>query len=299
MHFLTLTDLGADQIGSLIRRAIELKRMWRTRRQCPQIMTNRTLALVFEKSSTRTRVSFEVAATHFGGKSLFLNQTDSQLNRGESAEDTAKVLSSMVDIVVTRTVSHRTAEIYSESSAVPVINGLSDAYHPCQLLADLQTLQEAKGSIEGTVAAWIGDGNNMCITWAMAASLLGFKLRVCTPRSYAPDWSLVHNLDDDYVEVVDNPMDAARSADAVVTDAWISMGQEHEKNERLVAFEGFQVNPAVMEHASQDAIFMHCLPAYRGLEVDSDVIDGQCSVVWQEAENRLHAQKALIELLLK
>ncbi len=299
MQFLTLTDLEAEQIQRLLARSIELKQLWRAQRKCPQIMTNRTLALVFEKSSTRTRVSFEVAANHFGGRSLFLNQADSQLQRGESAEDTARVLSSMVDIVVTRTAAHATAAAYARLARVPVINGLSDACHPCQLLADLLTLTEIRTSLRDLKVAWIGDGNNMCVTWAMAASLMRFHLKVCTPPAYAPRWSLVSNLDSSFVEVAASPMDAAAGADAVVTDSWISMGQEQEKQQRMQAFEDFQVTSAVMACAAKNAVFMHCLPAYRGLEVAAQVIDGPQSVVWQEAENRLHAQKALIELLLQ
>ncbi len=299
MQFLTLIDLEAEQIQQLLARSIELKQLWRTQRKCPQIMANRTLALVFEKSSTRTRVSFEVAANHFGGRSLFLNQTDSQLQRGESAEDTARVLSSMVDIVVTRTAAHATAATYAQLSQVPVINGLSDAYHPCQLLADLLTLIEIRTTLHDLKVAWIGDGNNMCVTWAMAASLMGFHLKICTPPEYPPKWSLVSNLNPNWVEVVDSPTAAAAGADAVVTDCWISMGQEQEKHQRMQAFEAFRVTSAIMAGAAKDAVFMHCLPAYRGLEVDAQVIDGPQSVVWREAENRLHAQKALIELLIQ
>jgi len=298
-HFLTLDDLHRDEILALIDRAIDLKAMWNQHGECPQIMANRTMALVFEKASTRTRVSFEVAATQFGGNALFLSPGDSQLNRGESVEDTAKILSTMADIIVIRTASHATAQTYAAVSDIPVINGLSDSYHPCQLLADLQTLREVRGSLTNAVVTWIGDGNNMCVTWASAASILGFKLRVCTPESYAPDFSLIDGLNAEWVEICKDPYLASKDADVLVTDSWISMGQETQKQERLSAFENYQVTESLMRCASPDAIFMHCLPAYRGLEVDAAVIDGEQSVVWQEAENRLHAQKALIELLLK
>ncbi len=297
-HFLTLGDLRRDEVVALIERAIELKTMWKVHGECPQIMTNRTMALVFEKASTRTRVSFEVAATQFGGNALFLSPSDSQLNRGESIEDTAKIVSTMADIIVIRTALHSTAQIYASVSNVPVINGLSDSHHPCQLLADLQTLTEIKGTVADSVVTWIGDGNNMCVTWATAASILGFKLRVCTPDNYTPDLSLVDGLNCEWVELYKDPYAAVADADVVVTDSWISMGQEEEKNQRLSAFENYQVTESLMRCASPDAVFMHCLPAYRDLEVAASVIDGEQSVVWQEAENRLHAQKALIELLL-
>ncbi len=298
-HFLSLEDLKAAEIVALLERAAELKNMWRTRRSCPQIMRNRSLALMFEKESTRTRLSFEVAAYHFGGNALFFSPKDSQLKRGESVADTARILSSMVDLIVTRTGSHLTAMTYAEHATVPIINGLSDAYHPCQLLADLLTMQEKIGRIENTVVAWIGDGNNMCVTWASAASLLGFNLRIATPEGYRPDLDLLPNgQDSECIEFTASPYEAATAADVVVTDTWLSMGQEDQEGHRPQAFEPFQVTESVMASAGRNAIFMHCLPAYRGKEVAANVLDGERSVVWDEAENRLHAQKALIEFLL-
>ncbi len=297
-HFLQLSDLDPKEIMDLLFRAAKLKKLWRERRECPQIMKNQTLALVFEKASTRTRVSFEVATHHFGGSSLFLSSSDSQRKRGESVADTARVVSSMVDLIVTRTAAHSTVETYAANSCVPVINGLSDHYHPCQLLADLLTLYEARGRIEDSVVTWIGDGNNMCATWAAAASILNFQLRISTPASYAPDSELLKSLRGECVSYVDEPFEAAKGADVVVTDTWCSMGHESEKQERKLAFRSFQVTEKLMKQARTDAIFMHCLPAYRGLEVEVAVIDGPQSVVWVEAENRLHAQKSLIEFLL-
>ena len=297
-HFLKLSDLAPAEILSLVDRAMELKSMWHQHHKSPQVMLNRTIALVFEKSSTRTRISFEAAAHHLGGNAIFLAPGDTQLKRGESDADTARVLSSMVDLIVTRTGAHHTAETYAEFSSVPVINGLSDAHHPCQLLADLQTMKEFKGSVEGCSVAWVGDGNNMCVTWAIAASLLNIELRISTPSGYAPDPELIKNCDFSRIQICQNPVDAVQGADVVVTDTWLSMGQEDEKEEKIAAFQSSQVTLSLMKQAADDAIFMHCLPAYRGLEVQSEVIDGPQSAVWQEAENRLHAQKALMELLL-
>ena len=297
-HFLKLSDLNAGELYGLIQRAVELKEQWRQHRTCPQIMKNRSLALVFDKASTRTRVSFEIATHHFGGSSLFLSSSDSQRNRGESVADTARVISSMADLIVIRTGAHSIAETYVLNSSVPVINGLSDDHHPCQLIADLLTLYEVKGRIEGSVVAWVGDGNNMCVTWASAASLLEFRLRISTPPAYAPSARLMSEFESDRIEYVDDPSEAVQNADVVVTDTWSSMGHESQKKERALAFESFRVTDRMMKQAGADAIFMHCLPAYRGLEVESAVIDGPQSVVWAEAENRLHAQKSLIELLL-
>ncbi|MDE0308362.1 MAG: ornithine carbamoyltransferase [Acidiferrobacterales bacterium] len=297
-HFLTLSDLQASEIRSLIDRAIELKSMWHQHLSSPQLMHNRTIALVFEKSSTRTRISFETAAHQLGGNSIFLAPGDTQLNRGESVADTARVLSSMVSLIVTRTGAHNTAESYARNSSVPVINGLSDAYHPCQLLADLQTIQEIRGEIDGCSVAWVGDGNNMCVTWAIAASLLKIELHIFTPEEYAPDPELIKDCDFSRIQICQSPIEAVKGVDVVVTDTWLSMGQEDDRKEKLAAFESVQVTSSLMDSAADDVIFLHCLPAYRGLEVQDEVIDGPQSAVWQEAENRLHAQKALIELLL-
>ncbi len=298
-HFLSLEDFNSDEIREVIDRAAELKQMWIADRKCPPIKNNFTIALMFEKASTRTRLSFEVAAYHFGGNALFFAPGDSQLKRGESAADTARILSGMVDLIVTRTGTHQTALTYAEHASVPVINGLSDAYHPCQLLADLLTMQETVGSIAGTRVAWIGDGNNMCVTWASAASLLNFDLRIATPDGYQADLDrFLQDLNPERIRYFSNPHDAARDADVVVTDTWLSMGQEDFEELRPQAFQAFQVTESVMKNASSSAVFMHCLPAYRGKEVAASVLDGPSSVVWQEAENRLHAQKALMEMLL-
>ncbi len=296
-HFLELNDISADRFQKIVDRAIELKSQWNSAKTCPQVLQNRTITLIFDKLSTRTRVSFEVAASHLGGSSLFISPADSQLNRGESIADTAKVLSSMTDVVVIRTGAHSIVETFAQHSSVPVINGLSDKHHPCQLLADIQTWQELRGSVEGGIVAWLGDGNNVCHSWASAAKLINFKLRISTPTGYAPDLNFRY-ADGTNIELVDNPMDAVTGADVVVTDTWTSMGQEDAKEQRSEAFKLYQVTAELMRRAAPDAIFMHCLPAYRGYEVTAEVIDGPQSVVWQEAENRLHAQKALLEWLI-
>ena len=296
-HFLTLKDFDAADLQALIQRAIQLKAIWRERRESPKIMLDRTLALVFDKSSTRTRVSFETAVYQFGGNCIFLAPGDTQLTRGEPIADTSRVLSGMVDLIVVRTGPHRNVETYAEYSTVPVINGLSDTYHPCQLLADVQTFCELRGSIAGRKVAWIGDGNNVCHSWAVASEKFDFSLRISSPDGYEPNSEVISSLKSD-VQLMADPMEAAVGADIVVTDTWASMGQEDKKSERLEIFGPFRVTRQIMNQASTDAVFMHCLPAYRGQEVDGDVLDGPQSVVWEEAENRLHSQKALIEMLL-
>jgi ornithine carbamoyltransferase len=290
-HFLSLQDLSALELRTLLQRAIELKRM--QREGVPyEPLKNRVLGMLFEKSSTRTRVSFETAMIQFGGGSIFLSPRDTQLGRGEPIEDTARVLSRMVDAVMMRTFTHDSQVRFAAHSQAPVINGLSDTQHPCQLLADLQTYIELRGDIAGRVVAWLGDGNNMCNSYIDAAALLGFELRVACPPGYEPSLSGPH------VSIGHDPRAAAENADLVVTDVWASMGQEDEADGRKAVFQPFQVNAAIMACARPDALFMHCLPAHRGEEVSAEVIDGPQSVVWQEAENRLHAQKALLELLL-
>jgi ornithine carbamoyltransferase len=295
-HFLALLDLSAEEIKRLLVRAGELKAMLkRGERHTP--LTGKTMAMIFEKSSTRTRVSFETGMVQLGGASVFLSPRDTHLDRGEPVEDTARVLSRMVDIIVIRANSHAMVERFAAHSRVPVINALTDLNHPCQLLADIQTFVEKRGDITGKKAAWIGDGNNVCHSWISAARLLGFQLDIATPKGYEPKAGLVAAAGS-HVTLHHDPKQAARGADIVVTDTWASMGQEHEKAERIKAFAGFMVDGALMKLANQDAVFMHCLPAYRGMEVAADVIDGPQSVVWDEAENRLHAQKALLEFLL-
>jgi ornithine carbamoyltransferase len=255
------------------------------------------LGMVFEKSSTRTRVSFEAGMAQFGGHAIFLSPRDTQLGRGEPIEDTARVLSRMVDIIMIRTYEHEKLETFAAHSQVPVINALTDMYHPCQLLADVQTYVEHRGDIAGKTVAWIGDGNNMCHSYINAARQFGFKLNIACPEGYEPDAELVAAAGD-AVRVMRDAGEAAAGADMVTTDVWASMGQEEEQAIREKAFAAYEVTDAVMAHANSDAIFMHCLPAHRGEEVSASVIDGQQSVVWDQAENRLHAQKALMEFLM-
>lgn len=292
-HFLSLTDLDRDEFRALIARAIELKHL-----KTPyEPLKNKVLGMVFEKSSTRTRVAFETGMAHFGGTAIFLSPRDTQLGRGEPVEDSARVLSSMVDCVMLRTHTHRTVEIFAQYSRVPVINGLTDRFHPCQLLADMQTFFEHRGDIAGKTVAWIGDGNNMCQTYIQAAELLDFRLNIACPRGYDPDSTLLAQAAG-RVKTTRDPMEAAKAASLIVTDVWASMGQEEEQALRINAFQGYQVNAEMMALAQPDALFMHCLPAHRGEEVSADVLEGVQSVVWDEAENRLHAQKALLEFLL-
>lgn len=295
-HFLTLKDFTADELNQLMHRAIELKAMQKAG-EIFEPLKNQTLAMIFEKSSTRTRISFETGMTQLGGHALFLSPRDTQLGRGEPIEDSARVISSMVDGIMIRTFDHETVETMAKYSSVPVINALTDDYHPCQLLADMQTYQEHRGSIQGKTVLWVGDGNNMCHSYINAAAQYDFKLRIAAPEGYDPNMDLV-NAHTDRVEIIRNPMDAAEKADLVVTDVWASMGQEEEQKKREKAFADYQVNQAMMQQADQDALFMHCLPAHRGEEVTAEVIDAKDSVVWDEAENRLHAQKALLEFLM-
>ena len=296
-HFLTLLDLTSEEIVALIDRATELKARLRDG-VIDEPLKNRTLALVFEKSSTRTRVSFEAAMVQFGGATLFLSPRDTQLGRGEPIEDTARVLSRMVDVVAIRTFEHEKIERFAAYSGVPVINALTDRHHPCQLLADMQTFFEHRGSIAGRTVAWVGDGNNMCHSYIDAARQLEFRLRVASPEGYEPDPQLVA-AGSGWVEVMRDPREAVAGAHLVVTDVWASMGQESEQAQRLERSSAYQVNRDLMRLAAPDALFMHCLPAHRGEEVTEDVLLGPQSVVWDEAENRLHAQKALLELLLR
>jgi len=292
-HYVNFTDLSGDETRALIRRAIALKHL----DTVYEPLKNKVLGMIFEKSSTRTRVSFEAGMIQFGGGAIFLSPRDSQLGRGEPVEDSAKVLSRMVDCIMLRTHAHRTVEIFAEHSKVPVINGLTDRFHPCQVLADLQTYFEHRGDIQGKTVAWIGDGNNMCQTYIQAAMQLDFKLNIACPEGYEPEAGLLE-LAGGRVELTRRPQEAAEGADLVVTDVWASMGQEEEQAVRAEVFAGYQVDAALMALAAPDALFMHCLPAHRGEEVSAEVMDGPQSVVWDEAENRLHAQKALLELLL-
>jgi len=295
-HFLTLLDLSPAELNRLIARAIELKAMQK-RGERHDIFRGKTLGMIFEKSSTRTRVSFEVAMTQFGGASIFLSPRDTQLGRGEPIEDAARVLSRMVDAVMIRTFAHDIVETFAAHSAVPVINALTDDFHPCQLLADIQTFVEHRGSIQGKRVAWVGDGNNMCNSYINAARQFDFELVVSCPEGFEPRADLVER-ERGRVSIERDPLKAAEGAHLVVTDVWASMGQEEEQASRERAFADYQVNTALMDRASKDALFMHCLPAHRGEEVSHEIMDDARSVVWDEAENRLHAQKALLEFLL-
>ncbi|MTI64737.1 ornithine carbamoyltransferase [Methylophaga sp.] len=295
-HFLTLKDLTPAELKLLIQRAVELKKLHK-HGDIYQPLKGKVLAMIFEKSSTRTRVSFESAMIQFGGGSIFLSPDDTQLGRGEPLEDSARVISSMVDAVMIRTFAHSKIETFAKYSSVPVINALTDEYHPCQLLADMQTYQEHRGDIRGKKVVWIGDGNNMCHSYINAAEQFGFALNIATPAGYEPDAAIVESSKAE-VNLFNDPKTAAEGVDLVVTDVWASMGQEEEQRKREQAFAEFQVDQNIMALANKDALFMHCLPAHRGEEVSAEVIDGPQSVVWDEAENRLHAQKALLEFLI-
>ena len=295
-HFLTLMDFSSDELKNMTDRAIVLKKM----QQAGDIyepLKNRMLGMIFEKSSTRTRVSFETGMVQFGGGSIFLSPRDTQLGRGEPIEDSARVLSQMVDLIMIRTFEHEQLETFAQYSSVPVINALTDMYHPCQLLADMQCYQEHRGSIEGKTVSWIGDGNNMCHSYINAARQWGFKLKIACPEGYDPEQA-IFNAAGDQVEIIRDPMAAATGSDLIVTDVWTSMGQEEEQALREKAFDGYLVDDKLMAQANKEALFMHCLPAHRGEEVSASVIDGKQSVVWDEAGNRLHAQKALLEFLM-
>jgi len=296
-HFLTLRDLNATEFNYIIKLAIEMKAARREGRQ-EKIFDGKVLGMIFEKSSTRTRVSFEAGMAQLGGDALFLSPNDSQLGRGEPIEDSARVISRMVDIVMIRTFGHDIIERFAQHSKVPVINALTDQYHPCQLLADIQTYTEHRGSIEGKTVAWIGDGNNMCQSWINAAIVLDFKLNIACPEGYEPSAKLVAEAGD-RVFMTRSPVEAVSGANLVTTDVYASMGQESELQLRLEKFAGFQVNHELMAHAADNAIFMHCLPAHREEEVSGALLEDETiSVVWDEAENRLHAQKALMVFLL-
>jgi len=296
-HFLSLLDLTSDELKQILMRAIQLKAMQKAG-QIHEPLKNRVLAMIFEKSSTRTRVSFETGMAQLGGHAMFLSPRDTQLGRGEPIEDTARVLSSMVDVIMVRTFEHENLELLAEYSSVPVINGLTDWLHPCQLLADMQTWMEYRGDITGKTVTYIGDGNNMCNSYINAARQLDFQLNISCPVNYDPDPELIEQATD-RVRIIRDPMEASIKSDLIVTDVWASMGQEEEASHRRSVFEPYQVNQELMQQANAGALFMHCLPAHRGEEVTAEVMDSPASVVWAEAENRLHAQKALLEFLLK
>ena len=295
-HFLSELDLTADEFRAIVQRGSELRKQWEAH-TCQPTLPQRVLGMIFEKSSTRTRVSFEAGMTQLGGHAIYLSPNDTHLGRGEPLADTARVLSQMVDVISVRTFSHEALERFSEVATVPVINALTDFLHPCQLLADMQTYLDHRGDIRGKRVAWIGDGNNMCNSYINTAQLLDFHLSFACPDGYLPDEGILASAGE-HASRASSPADACRDADLIVTDVWASMGQEEEQKAREAAFAGYEITTEMMEMAHEDALFMHCLPAHRGEEVSAAVIDGPQSVVWEEAGNRLHAQKALLEFLL-
>jgi ornithine carbamoyltransferase len=296
-HFLQLEDLTRAELDYLLSRARILKD--RHRSGIPyQPLKGRTLAMIFEKSSTRTRVSFEAGMAQLGGHALFLSSRETQLGRGEAIEDVAEVISRMVDLVMIRTFEQDIVRRFAAHSRVPVINGLTDEYHPCQILADVYTFVERRGPIRGRTVAWVGDSNNVCNTWLQAAGIFDFKLHVSTPPGYELEPARGEADRGAHLRCFAAPQDAVTGADLVTTDVWTSMGFEDEAQERKRRFAAYRVSSELMKLAKPDALFMHCLPAHRGEEVDAGVIDGPQSVVWDEAENRLHTQKALMEYLL-
>lgn len=295
-HFLTLLDFSPSELGNIIQRAIEMKHEHRSGND-QRSFPGAVLGMFFAKSSTRTRVSFEAGMTQLGGSAMFLSPRDTQLGRGEPVEDSARVISSMVDIVMIRTFGHDIVERFAAYSSVPVINALTDDYHPCQLLADMQTWIEQRGSIAGKRVCWVGDGNNMCQSYINAARQFDFELCITCPTGFEPDSDLL-NANSDRVSINHDPKTAVREADLVVTDVWASMGQESEQSERAQLFAPYQVNKELMSLAASNALYMHCLPAHRGEEISAQLMDAPDTVIWEEAENRLHAQKALIETLL-
>ena len=296
-HFLTLKDLSKNDAASILSKAIELKKSHHSGHYS-KVLDGITLAMIFEKSSTRTRVSFEAGMAQLGGSAIFLSSNDSQLGRGEPLEDSARVISRMVDIILMRTFSHANIERFAKFSSVPVINALSDEFHPCQILADILTFIEHRGPIKDKVISWIGDGNNMCQSWINAATLFDFRLHIACPEGYEPSAKLVQEAGS-RVRLFRDPVEASRDASLVTTDVFASMGQEEEREMRLKKFKGFRVDHELMSTASENAIFMHCLPAHRNEEVSAELIeDEKISVVWDQAENRLHSQKSLLLFLL-
>lgn len=295
-HFLSLLDLSPGELDALIDRAIELKAAQRARRESPQF-PGAVLAMIFAKSSTRTRVSFEAGMAQLGGHAMFLSPEDTQLGRGEPIEDTARIVSSMVDAIVIRTFGHELIERFAAHAQAPVINALTDAYHPCQLLADMQTYREQRGSIAGRRVCWLGDGNNMCHSYINAARQFDFELRIACPEGFEPDAALLA-ANAARVRVLRDAREAARDADLLVTDVWTSMGQEDQQARRARALAPYQLNGELLGVAASDALYMHCLPAHRGEEISAALMDAPDTFIWDEAENRLHAQKALLEWLL-
>jgi len=295
-HFLSLLDCTPQELESLVRRGSELKDL-RKRGILFEPLKNRVLGMIFEKASTRTRLSFEAGMIQLGGQAIFLSPRDTQLGRGEPIGDSAIVMSRMLDAVMIRTFAHSTLTDFAAHSSVPLINGLSDDLHPCQLLADMQTFHEHRGSIAGKTVAWIGDGNNMCNSYMEAAIQFGFQLRIACPEGYEPNAALLAQAGD-RVQLMRDPREAAAGAHLISTDVWASMGQEDETAARMATFRPYQVDRALLDSAAEDVLFMHCLPAHRGEEISEDLLDDPRSVAWDQAENRLHAQKALLEFLV-
>lgn len=295
-HFLTLMDLTPAELAHVLSRAAELKEEYRQRIYSDRFR-NHVLGMLFEKSSTRTRVSFEAGMAQMGGHAIFLSPKDTQLGRGEPIEDSARVMASMVDIIMIRTFGHDRVERFAAFSSVPVINALTDDFHPCQVLADIQTFIEHHGDIRGKTVAWIGDGNNMCQTYIQAARQFDFELRIACPQGFEPREDLL-KANRTRVALLRDPKEAARGAHLLATDVWASMGHEHEINERRRVFAGYQINRELLGVAATNALYMHCLPAHRGEEISADLMEDPRSVIWDEAENRLHSQKALMEFLL-
>lgn len=296
-HFLQLKDFQLSEFEYLFARARTLKQRL-GKGELSQSLRAKTLAMLFEKNSTRTRVSFEVGMNQLGGSAMFLSPRDTQLGRGEPIEDVAEVISRMVDIVMIRTFQQEIVERFAAHSKVPVINGLTDEYHPCQILADIFTFIEKRGPIRGKTVTWVGDSNNVCNSWLQAAKIFDFNMHVATPPGYEIEPERGESFESMHLECFRDPHDAVHDADLVTTDVWTSMGYEDETEERKLDFADFRVDEEMMRLAKPDALFMHCLPAHRGEEVSAGVIDGPQSVVWDEAENRLHTQKALLEYLL-
>ncbi|WP_417776181.1 ornithine carbamoyltransferase [Stutzerimonas xanthomarina] len=296
-HFLSLMDCTPQELLGLVRRGIELKDL-RERGILFEPLKNRVLGMIFEKASTRTRLSFEAGMIQLGGQAIFLSPRDTQLGRGEPISDSAIVMSSMLDAIMIRTFAHSTLTEFAANSSVPVINGLSDDLHPCQLMADMQTFHELRGSIAGKTVAWVGDGNNMCNSYMEAALQFDFQLRIACPEGYEPKGELLARAGD-RVQVFRDPREAVAGAHLVSTDVWASMGQEDEVAARIATFRPYQVDRALLDAAAEDVLFMHCLPAHRGEEISQDLLDDKRAVAWQQAENRLHVQKALLEFLVE
>jgi ornithine carbamoyltransferase len=300
---LSLHDFTPEEVSAFLDLAAELKEKQKWSVPHPYLQ-GKTLGMIFQKSSTRTRVSFEVAMVQLGGYPMFLNANDLQLGRGESIADTARVLSRYLDGIMIRTFAQADVEELARYAGIPIINGLTDLLHPCQILADLQTIQEQKGRLAGLKLAYVGDGNNVCHSLLFGSAKVGMHISAASPQGYKPNEDIVRLAKEDAaatgsrIEILTDPVEAVRDADVVVTDVWTSMGQEAEQDERIKIFTPYQVNAELVAHARPDFIFLHCLPAHRGEEVTAEIIDGTASVVWDEAENRLHAQKAVLTLLL-